>query len=59
MTTSPIRITDSKTVRDNGELMAQVDELARKERRTRSNMLEVLLREALERRESEEQASRN
>jgi len=54
MTTTPVRITDSKPLREDEELMARVDELAKKERRSRTNMLRVLVTEALEAREQKE-----
>jgi predicted transcriptional regulator len=54
MTTTPVRITDSRTLREDQELMERVDELARKECRSRTNMMRMLLMEALEAREAGE-----
>lgn len=59
MTTTSVRITDSKPLREDEELMARVDEWARKERRSRTNMLRVLLIEALEERDRLESTSPN
>ena len=51
MTTTHVRITDSKPLREDEELMVRVDEWARKERRSRTNMLKCLLCEALDERD--------
>ena len=51
MTTTHVRITDSKPLREDEELMARVDEWARKERRSRTNMLRILILESLDERD--------
>ena len=55
--TTTVRIQDSTTLRYDQELMARVDALAKKEMRTRTMMMRVLIIEALEARERQEKRS--
>jgi predicted transcriptional regulator len=59
MTTTTVRITDSRLLREDDELMARVDALAKKTRRTRSAMLAILVEEALDERDRLELTARS
>ena len=49
------RIIDSNGLREDEELMQKVDELAKEECRSRTNMLRMLLKEALKARQQQSQ----